>query len=155
MKKKSKKLPPHIVKLYRKLSALFDVRAYQWYCNFPNKDEDNVALQIDVDEQYQRLTIKYFPTFFTHTRDEQRAFLLHEFCHIITHPLVDLLYSFKAGHLVTPQQVKAESERATSRVANIIHGLLTDEYSNSKKAYRVYLQLPKRSKTKLAKSKGK
>ena len=119
------------------------------------QDHDHIAADIEVDERYQRLYINFYPCFFKNTRERQYSYLLHEFCHIITQPMLNLLDKFKAGELVTPQQIKDESERATSRIASMLEGSFLNLHRPERKAYAAYLKLPKSKRTKVAKSKAK
>lgn len=57
--------------------------------------------------------------------------------------MLNLLDEFKAGKLVTPQQIKFESERATSKISNMVDALLYGGYNKKRKAYEAFLVKPK------------
>lgn len=155
MKKKRSKLPPHLHKLVDHLQEIFEIRNWDKHISFPVEDKEHVAASIDTEEDYQRIHITIYPLFFRESRQQQREYILHEFCHMVTHGLVHLLDEFKRGNLVTPQQVKFECERATSRMALIMDAFFCKRFNKEIRGYTDYLKLPKRSKTKLAKSKAK
>lgn len=146
-----KKIPKHIIKLVERFEMVFDLGSWDRHFILKKNDEEERAASIEVDEEYQRIYISLYPCFFNNDRVQQREYILHEFCHVISTPLVRLLDEFKVGKLVTFQQIKFESERATSRMTNILDGFLTGGYMNSKRAYAEYLKKPVRKKSKKGK----
>lgn len=153
--KQRKVLPPHVRKWLDHLAEVFEVKNWDKTHYLPKKDEGGIAASIEVNEDYQRLYIRLYPAFFKANRYYQREYLLHEFCHILTRPLVDLLDDFKRGELVTPKQIKFENERATSRISLLLDGYMCRRFTKETTGYREYLKEKKRKTTKVAKSKTK
>ena len=134
--KKTKK----IVDLLDELQWLFHLNNYDRQLNLEHKDEDNKGAQITFEEEYQRITLDIYPCFFKETPEEQRKMILHELCHTITIPLKVLANDLADGVLVTRQQIKEESERSTSKIENILNGLLQDRLVYAKQGYKNYIK---------------
>lgn len=135
-----KKIPKHISKLTASLEDMFDVGNWESRTRLIGEDKDDTAAEIDIDTAYQRITISLYPCFFKSSRFNQRDYLLHEFCHVLTSGLLERLDDFKAGKHVTPQQIKFESEKATSRISNIMSQLMDGNYISKRKAWKEYLK---------------
>lgn len=147
MKKIPKKVPRYVHALLDKFIDLFDVRTWDISLTIEENKKsdrgDDAAAQIEVDEEYRRIRITFYRGFWEAGRRYQREYLLHEFCHLATNSLFHLLDEFKAGRLVTPQQIRKENEAATSRVAQILDGFLTDGWKTKRKAYQDFMKKPK------------
>lgn len=140
-----KQIPSRIKKLVEALDSMFDLSSWDVKIEILKEDSNNVTASIECEEDYQRLTIKLYPFFFRQSLRTQRADLVHEYCHSVTRKVVSLLDDFKEGKFVTPQQIRYQSERATSQMANLVDSLLDGQYLSKRKAYREYLKSPKKA----------
>lgn len=129
--------------LIHQFSWFFQVNQFDKILIYCEKDEDNRAAEITLDEPYQRITIRIYPVFFTETLSEQRKALLHEFCHIITLPEKTALHALLDGKLVTPDRIKDLNETATSRIENLLDRLLQNKSKYVATAYAEYLKKKK------------
>lgn len=127
---------------------MFDVGNRERHVVLVAEDSENKACTIEIDDAYQRVVINIYPCFFTATRRQQRKYLLHEFVHTVLHPISHDLHQFGRGIFITPQQVIADTEEATSRVTNIVGALMNGYLMRYRRAYKVYLKLPTRKKKK-------
>lgn len=149
-----KKVPPYVYKFVDILSDMFDVGTYDLRVTLLREEsEAGTACEVNVEQDYHRINIRIFPLFFTKPRTEQREFLLHEFCHTVTWDLFKLLTDLKDGKHVTEHQIKEHNERATSRMTHFLNGMMQGHYKRSRKAYKEFLKLPTRKKSKPLKMK--
>lgn len=123
---------------------MFDVSMYeiQFYKKIADEERGEVvtSASIEVDERYQTIDINLYPIFFTKNLDIQRKILLHEMCHILNTPLQSAAESLLAGKLITDDMISEASEKATSRMENIIDALLKGNLTYAKNAYKDYLK---------------
>jgi hypothetical protein len=103
-------------------------------------DDRRRVCVINYHEDYQEMTVLIFPCFFEKNLQEQRKILLHEFVHTITIPLNRIACNLHDGVLCTPEQIRHEHERATSKIDNILNRLLIGGMTYAKKAYKDYLK---------------
>ena len=132
-----------IIDLVNGLQWLFNVNGFEREIIFEKENEKGKGAEIIYEENYQRLTIKIYPLFFEESLDFQRKIILHELCHCLTMPQKLLSCDLNDGLLVTINQIKTENERATSRIENILDGLLQGRLKYAKEAYEKYLEKPK------------
>ncbi len=150
MTKPRKTLSPRVHKLLDKLFDLFDVRSFDVGLTIVGSDEPTTdgtrgaAATIDINEEYRRFVLTFYPCFFEAPLAKQREYLLHEFCHLTTAPMLSLLDDFKNGRLVTPQQIRVASEQATSQTAQILDGFLTGGWREKRQAYQQFIKKPKK-----------
>lgn len=148
MKKKSsipKKVPKRILDLTDQLEFMFSLQNYDRVI-FLKKQEgkEGYTASIEVQEEYQRVTINIFPSFFEAPLNEQRQYLLHEFCHTISHPLLEVADNLRSGRLETPENVRIASEKTVSKTTEILHRLLRLKMGYARKAYAKYLDTKKK-----------
>lgn len=133
-----------VMSLLEQLDWMFSVQNFDRSVIFSKDDEylddTPVHCRITYEEDYQRVAIEIFPTFFKMPLDEQRKTILHELIHTITIPLNKIAFALHAGNLYTPYQIKQSHERATSRMENIVDKLLRGNMKYAKKAYEDYLK---------------
>lgn len=133
-----------VMVLLEQLDWMFSVQNFDRAVMFQKDDEyfddDPVHCRITYNEDYQRVTVEIFPTFFKKPLDEQRKIILHELIHTITIPLNQIAFALHAGNLYTPYQIKQSHERATSRIENILDKLLRGGMRCAKKSYKDYLK---------------
>lgn len=142
--KKQKRLPPRVYTLMKELQMMFGVQNFDRSFCYKKADKDNIAMSIDIDDEYQRIHLCFYPSFWRDSAADQRQHLLHEFCHTLTHELVNRLDDFKRGTLVTPQQIKATNERATSKMTNIVENILLGKEGDVRKAYAQFIHPPRK-----------
>lgn len=122
---------------------LFNINSFDREIIIKDKDEEERCAEITFREDYQSVTIRIYPTFFKETLYSQRKILLHELCHCITIPMKCLAYDLSNGILVTEKQIKEENERSTSRIENILDGLLQGRLKYAKDAYEKFVEVDK------------
>lgn len=143
-KSKEDKNLKRVRKFVEDLRFMFDVSMYEINIFSKNEDEEKgdqiIEATIEVDEKYQTIHIDIYPIFFKRNLENQRKTLLHEMCHILNTPLQEIAESLLAGKLVTEDLISAASEKATSRMENIIDALLKNRLTYAKDAYKDYLK---------------
>lgn len=137
---KQKQSIKRIQRFLDEIEWLFGVQNFEKHITLKNEDRDGVASEINYEKEYQRITIYIYPTFFRSSLDDQRKYLLHELCHIITLQSKNLAYKINDGKVVTFEEIRAENEEMTSKIENLLNGLLQDKLQYAKKAYRNYLK---------------
>lgn len=145
MKKKKQKSikkqqTQRIQNFLNEIDWLFQTNNFDKEIILKRQDEDKKAAEIIYDDVYQTITINIFPCFFNCSLTCQRKMLLHELCHSITLPSKLALYNFLEGKLVTPQEIQNINEKETSKIENILNGLLIGQLKYAVKAYDNYLK---------------
>lgn len=129
-----------IQKLLTDFDWLFGTQNYERHIVLKKEDKDGVSMEFQFEENYQRIELSIYPTFFRQTLEDQRKSILHEFCHSITLPSKTALYEFIDGKFITPQRVKDINEQETSKIENLLHDLLINHNKFAKKVYKDYLK---------------
>lgn len=94
---------------------------------------------VTTEHDYQRVTIRIYPLFFTKTKKEQRKALIHELCHTLIVQSKRDAYALLDGKLVTHDAIDDHNEEATSKIENIIDGLLQGRFTQEVKTYKKFL----------------
>lgn len=148
-KEKSKMLKKHskdkakkkVLKFLEDLEWMFDYNNYEKSIVFKEEDKDEIACEVVEDWDYRRITIKVFPTFFTHSLKDQRKFLLHELCHSYSNKIYQQLHEIiNHGKFISWNSVKQNNEECTSRITETISRLLEGNLRYAKRAYSDYLK---------------
>lgn len=129
-----------VCKFLDDIDWLFAIQNFDRNIVLKEKDEDNKCAEITFEEDYQRITVNIYPTFFKQTDKEQRKALLHELCHTITIPMNQLSIDFIRGKAVTEETFYSTMERATSQIENILDGLLRGRFKYASKAYQGFVK---------------
>ena len=89
-----------------------------WHFNvsYP-KDETGPYATIIVNENYFEGDIEIYPSFWSLKIQEQEKDIVHELCHVITHPSKGAAIDLLNGKLVTEQQIKLINEQLTEKIA--------------------------------------
>lgn len=146
----------------KRVEAIFD--DFQYMFSIQNYDraityktepcpDGNFAAEIKVEEDYQRVTFYFYPSFWKYSRREQAEYILHEYCHLLTEPLTSLVDSLRRGELNTLEHRRVQVERSTSMITNLLDKLLRGGMRYAKKAYAKYAEEPKKKKKRHAKHK--
>lgn len=146
MKKVSKKISKRTNDLILEFRYLFGIQNYEphiYIHHHPHPENEHVAAAIEQDDEYQRLNLYLYPSFFSSPLDKQRAYLLHEFCHTLTSRLLFATDELKAGRFITPQDIKRASEEATSKMTTIIENIFLGFEKDAQKAYKKYIDIKK------------
>ena len=136
----TKKEEKRIQKFLKDMQWAFGLQNWDRSLTFEKLDKENIACQIEIQEDYQRIQIYIYPCFFNYKLESQREYLLHEFCHYLTDPLANLAWKMSSGKLETDENRREAKEKSTSMMANILDKLLTDNMPFAKEAYREYLK---------------
>lgn len=140
-----KKIPSRIHNLLKDLQIFFGIQNYDRSITLeksakPHSSGGGLAASIEIDEEYQRVHIHIYPCFFSNSIKDQRQYLLHEFCHILTDSIYDDAFQLSLGTLRTRNQIRASNEKAVSRTMNIIEALLLGKMGYARAAYAAYLK---------------
>jgi hypothetical protein len=137
-----------IEKFLEEIQWLFNINNFDRRLSIMKEDEDDKCAEVTFVEDYQRIKIKIYPCFFKDNPKEQRKALLHELCHCITIPINRLTVDFMHGKAVTEETIRHEHEKATSKIENILDGLLQGRFQYARTAYNNYLPNKKKKKRK-------
>lgn len=140
MKHPTKKEEKKIQQFLKDFQWMFGVQNYTRTLIYSKDNKDEAAAEIRIDEDYQRIRITIYPCFFENTIENQREYLLHEFCHYLTDPIAEIACDLANGKVQTDYNRRFANEKSTSRTTNIIDKLLTDNLTFAKRAYATYLK---------------
>lgn len=128
--------------LISQLGWIFQIQNHDRDIVWGDKQKEGCAASISVDDDYQRVCIYIYPSFYTHDLEDQFGFILHEFCHILTNPLRDIVDSLQNGELQTKEHRRIAVERSTSSIAGLIKRLLqsSNAYTTTTKEYKKYVK---------------
>jgi hypothetical protein len=129
-----------VLKFLEDIDWLFSLNNFDRVIKLPAEDDEDVVAEVNFDEKYQRINVRLYPCFFAHTLDEQRKALLHELCHSITIPSKVALHDALDGDLVTKKRANEINETTTSKIENILDGLLRGKLRYARNAYKNYLK---------------
>lgn len=145
MNLKHSKLKKKIIRFLNDMQWAFDYQNFDRVINFEKNEHPKKEVVCEVINQweYRRVIIKIYPSFFEADAEQQRGYLLHEFCHSYTDMLYDMALDLLNGKLHTHEQIRLRNEEATSRITNVIESFLLGKMKYAKDGYARYLQ-PKR-----------
>lgn len=144
MKKKEGRLPKRITALMSQLDFVFHVQNFDRTVVLKKEDYDNRACDIKTDLEYQRIEISIYPCFFENSLEDQRMYLLHEYCHVLLKPLAQVVSNLQDGKLETKEHRIFAVEQTTSAMANILAALLKGRMRYARKAYADYIDAKKK-----------
>lgn len=139
MQKPTKKEEKSLRSLLRDMQYLFGCQTYDRSVTIAKEAKQSYAAKIEIDEEYQRIRLTIYPCFWEATRDQQRGYIIHEFCHFLTDPLNQIAHNLLDGRLHSIQDRRDACEKSTSRIANLVVSILKDQESGAKKAFKKYL----------------
>jgi len=139
-KNPTKKDKDRVKELVWGLDGLFNTINYDLGFIWATEDFKECAASVDVDEPYQRLVITIYPSFWNHDRDNQRKFILHEMCHVLTDPMNSVIKNLQNGILETDHHRSNAVERSTSYLTEILDAFLLGSYKKKKQAYAKYIK---------------
>lgn len=120
---------------------LFDLNNFDRSIKLEKTDPPDGALAMVVYvEEYREISIKIYPHFFDYSLATQRKCLLHELCHALTLPSKTAMHDLLDGKLITPEQIRRINETETSKLENILNGLLSGRIQYASRAYKKYLK---------------
>jgi len=128
-----------ITKFLNGIQWLFNINGFERNIVIKKEDYEERAAQICYEEDYQRITLTIYPKFFKETQEFQRKILLHELCHCLTLQSKVIACNLLDGELQTRENIKYENERLTSKIENILDGLLQGRLKYAKEAYAGYI----------------
>jgi hypothetical protein len=137
---KKRSLEQKVEDFLQDMQWLFECGNFERHVTFKDQDEDGKMCEIKYEEDYQRIYIKIYPNFKGETPYYQRKALLHELSHIFCIPMNLLNLDLLDGRFHTREEMKFAHERATSKIENILDGLLQGKYKYALQAYKRYLE---------------
>lgn len=140
MKHPTKKESKRVQDFLESIDWFFALNNFDREIVIKEQDTDNIAAEFSFREEYQSVTVKIYPCFWTHSLADQRKMLLHELCHSITLPSKAVAYGLLDGKLTTFDRIKDINEEATSKIENMLDSLLRGRKTYAKKAYKDYLK---------------
>lgn len=114
----------------------------------PEDQPDLVAMVIP-DMTYKELTVKIYPYFWELGLEKQRAALLHEMVHVITHDLKMIADGLLNGEFHTLKEIKEVNEKATSSITHLLDSLLQGYLTYLRRSYKDYVKTKLKKKKKL------
>lgn len=138
IKHPTKKEEARIQKFLKDMQWMFGLQNYDRSIVFEKVDHERFAAKVEIQEDYQRIQIYIYPSFFVKNLKTQREYLLHEFCHYLTDAIHTVAWKLSCGKFETDENRKDANEKSTSMIANILDKLLTDNMTFAKKAYKEY-----------------
>lgn len=144
MKKPTSKDKKQLVELMENLDFLFGINAKSRSMVYMKEDrvEDTLerqpALDVAIEEDYNRVRIRIYPCFWEHTKDEQRKMVVHEYCHVLVSPLHQIAQNLLDGKLETTEHKRVAWEKSVTSIDYIINNFLSGEYQWAKKSYQKY-----------------
>jgi hypothetical protein len=139
-----------VIKFLEDIEWLFAIQNFDRQLTFKKTEDGEKAAEITFDERYQNIKVKIFPCFWEEKVEDQRKILLHELCHSITLPSKTMFYHFLDGEeTFTKTQADEINEKATSKIENILDGLLRGRMAYARRAYADYVKVKKKKKKKI------
>lgn len=140
MKQNLDKQKKKITDFFEAIDLLFQINNFSKTIICKEQDDEKKCAEIFLDIPYQTIEISIYPVFFRRTQKEQRKDLLHELCHCITLPTKIALHDLLSGKLIPSHILQNINEEATSKIENILDGLLQGRFKYATKAYSDYLK---------------
>jgi len=143
-----------ITEFLKDMEWAFDFQNFLRTINFKDNDdpppEDKTsgpAAYVEIDWEYQRITINIFPCFFDSSIELQRTYLLHEFCHTFSDKLYGKAINLLRGKLETSAHLTQANEECTSRITELVGRLLEGKMRYARDGYANYIKpIAKRKK---------
>jgi hypothetical protein len=127
----------YVSKICRNLRYFFLHGAYQMNIVYaleedgPSDDGSSVAAEIKIDSAYLRFTITFYRAAYRKWQQGQFwEIILHEFCHLLTQPLVE--YTDPHMPESTRNYLRILSERQTELISQVIQGNITQKSMEAK-----------------------
>lgn len=139
MKHPTKKEEKALQELLDSFDWFFGVKRLERGIVYKKEDEGMKSAEIKYEEDYQRITLYFYPCFWEGSLKERRKTILHEYCHIITIPSKVGMRELLDGKLITYDRIQEINERETSQIENIIDCLLQGHADYFPKAYKQYI----------------
>lgn len=129
-----------IMEFMSDMQWLFECGNFDRIIVYPEKDKDHLMAEMSMEEDYQRIKLTIYPTFFKEREEDQRKALLHELSHIFTIPLSCIGKELLDGKFHSREEICFAHERAASKIENVLDALLQGRFKYAKKAYEKYLK---------------
>lgn len=93
---------------------------YSKRCHHSDDHDDyQVLAEAHVNVPYLKVQICIFPAFFDAPEDVQESTIVHELCHVITQPMLNIANQQHRGVLTLQHQISDTLETLTQRITNI------------------------------------
>ncbi|MBY0548665.1 MAG: hypothetical protein K2W95_15445 [Candidatus Obscuribacterales bacterium] len=129
LSKQEKQFRAHVTKLFTWLREAFHLTDWDLELHFCEPDE-GAAADINVDSTYLTAVIRVGSAALRHNFEAKDSWqimycLTHEFCHILTDPLVQIAYNGVTKH--GADFLRETAERQTTRIARILMGTIPQD----------------------------
>lgn len=125
----NKKQEKAVLDLLEKWRKRLNLEEWKFAVEFPKRQElsssshhqgmeilaDIVAMPV-----YLRATVRVFPLFFERSPRAQEEVVIHELCHCITQPALDMIRRAHEGNGYHPGTISDTIETLTERIANAV-----------------------------------
>ncbi len=106
-------------KLLNELKEKLLLSEWDMTLSFLAEDSKDYMAEALIDGKYLRATVRVYPIFWKESEKEQREALIHELCHIISHPINDVWEQFTNGRHVAMAEMEKLNEQMTTRIERI------------------------------------
>ena len=121
-KKKDKKVFIDLVTKWKRVLGIGDWTINVEFCDFDNADNELTTAKIDSASRYKSAWLCLYPRILEPQVDKSDT-ILHELCHTVVAPLVELITSAINGCLVQSEAKEYFHEYVTSHIERIVSSL--------------------------------
>lgn len=93
---------------------------HQWDFEINYIENDKDAIKIEMQTEYKQAVIFINKLFWEFSKDKREHILVHELCHCIVQPLIEIACRAANGITLTQQEIDFHKESVTQHVANSI-----------------------------------
>lgn len=83
-------------------------------------DVDEAAAMVRMNGQYKEAGIYIYEKFWKLSKEKREFSLVHELCHCVVQPLIELICQGQNGQLISQREIDWNKEQVTQHVANSI-----------------------------------
>lgn len=95
------------------------------YMDGDHQDDDHVAIETRVQDEYMQCTWSVYPHYFTRlSKEEREECIIHELCHCITAPPYEMIRAILDGEMISKNQLRKCGERITTHIQRIVSGII-------------------------------
>lgn len=88
--------------------------------NYCHQDEDEAAADIKMQVQYKSAVLRIQPKFWKEVEQQREMIIVHELCHCLVQPLVQLACEAGDGYAVSSREIDHWKESVTQHITNAV-----------------------------------